>query len=189
MPEANLRSPRATLPAGRPSRPRGTPLTTSPTCARACCSRVTPAGCDGDPGRPCSPSRRRPTSTSSSGTETIDEIERREPAQLALTHFGVVDDVAAHLAELRAELDRWTAIVASGADGPEFARLARRSPPDEAAGDEEIAPLRPVVARATALPGQAGRDHCSRRCADPRAVRLVDRHHAPSRRRRPAAGG
>jgi glyoxylase-like metal-dependent hydrolase (beta-lactamase superfamily II) len=72
---------------------------------------------------------------------TIDEIERRAPAQLALTHFGVVDDVAAHLAELRGELARWTAIVAGGADAEEFARLARRSAPEETAGDEEIAPL------------------------------------------------
>ena len=35
---------------------------------------------------------------------TIAEIERRTPARLALIHFGVFDDVEAHLAQLRATL-------------------------------------------------------------------------------------
>jgi glyoxylase-like metal-dependent hydrolase (beta-lactamase superfamily II) len=38
---------------------------------------------------------------------TLDEIERRRPARLALVHFGVADDVERHLAELRARLVRW----------------------------------------------------------------------------------
>jgi glyoxylase-like metal-dependent hydrolase (beta-lactamase superfamily II) len=38
---------------------------------------------------------------------TLDEIERREPARLALVHFGVADDVQRHLAELRLRLVRW----------------------------------------------------------------------------------
>ena len=32
---------------------------------------------------------------------TLDEIERRDPQRLALIHFGVADDVASHLAEMR----------------------------------------------------------------------------------------
>jgi glyoxylase-like metal-dependent hydrolase (beta-lactamase superfamily II) len=40
---------------------------------------------------------------------TIDEIERRTPERLALIHFGVVDDVGAHLAQLRLRLDDWPA--------------------------------------------------------------------------------
>jgi glyoxylase-like metal-dependent hydrolase (beta-lactamase superfamily II) len=38
---------------------------------------------------------------------TLDEIERRRPARLALVHFGVADDVNRHLAELRMRLVRW----------------------------------------------------------------------------------
>jgi glyoxylase-like metal-dependent hydrolase (beta-lactamase superfamily II) len=41
---------------------------------------------------------------------TIDEIERRTPARLALIHFGVADDVARHLDELRARLAQWVAL-------------------------------------------------------------------------------
>ncbi len=36
--------------------------------------------------------------------ETLDEIERRSPNRLALIHFGVAEDVADHLAIMRAEL-------------------------------------------------------------------------------------
>ena len=32
---------------------------------------------------------------------TLDEIERRDPQRLALIHFGVAEDVASHLAEMR----------------------------------------------------------------------------------------
>ena len=41
---------------------------------------------------------------------TIDEIERRSPARLALVHFGMADDVARHLDELRARLSEWVAL-------------------------------------------------------------------------------
>jgi glyoxylase-like metal-dependent hydrolase (beta-lactamase superfamily II) len=40
---------------------------------------------------------------------TIDEIERREPTRLALIHFGVVDDPAPHLDQLRGRLHDWAA--------------------------------------------------------------------------------
>lgn len=56
---------------------------------------------------------------------TIDEVERRGAERLALTHFGLVTDVAHHLERLRAELDRWAGIVADGVGPEEFARLAR----------------------------------------------------------------
>src|SRR3954451_15052391 len=42
--------------------------------------------------------------------QTLDEIERRGPKRLALVHFGVADDVARHLGELRARLVEWTAL-------------------------------------------------------------------------------
>jgi glyoxylase-like metal-dependent hydrolase (beta-lactamase superfamily II) len=40
---------------------------------------------------------------------TIAEIERRDPARLRLIHFGVAEDPARHLAELRERLAAWTA--------------------------------------------------------------------------------
>jgi glyoxylase-like metal-dependent hydrolase (beta-lactamase superfamily II) len=52
---------------------------------------------------------------------TLDEIERREPACLALIHFGVVDEPEAHLEQLRARLSSWTADI-----GSEDAWLAKR---------------------------------------------------------------
>ncbi len=51
---------------------------------------------------------------------TIDELERREPARLALIHFGHAGDVNRHLADLRRRLDEWAAIVAGGASEEEF---------------------------------------------------------------------
>jgi glyoxylase-like metal-dependent hydrolase (beta-lactamase superfamily II) len=40
---------------------------------------------------------------------TLDEIERRAPARLALIHFGVVDDPGPHLEQLRERLRGWAA--------------------------------------------------------------------------------
>jgi glyoxylase-like metal-dependent hydrolase (beta-lactamase superfamily II) len=56
---------------------------------------------------------------------TLDEIERRVPERLALIHFGVADDVARHLAELRGRLATWSERVASGMSGEDFGRAAR----------------------------------------------------------------
>jgi glyoxylase-like metal-dependent hydrolase (beta-lactamase superfamily II) len=39
---------------------------------------------------------------------TIDEIERRRPARLALIHFGVVDEPEPHLEQLRRRLTEWS---------------------------------------------------------------------------------
>ena len=52
------------------------------------------AGVRIQPDRACSRRRRRPSSTSTRGSATLDEIERRAPERLALIHFGVADDVA-----------------------------------------------------------------------------------------------
>ena len=51
---------------------------------------------------------------------TLDEIERRAPARLALIHFGVAEDVARHLAELRRRLEEWVAL--EGVTEEEFTR-------------------------------------------------------------------
>ena len=56
---------------------------------------------------------------------TLAEIERREPARLALIHFGVVDDPADHLQRMSVELDRWAERVDSGMTEEEFVEAGR----------------------------------------------------------------
>ncbi len=57
---------------------------------------------------------------------TIEQIERRAPASLALIHFGVVDDgVEEHLASLRGTLGRWGERVEDGMDEAAFIAAAR----------------------------------------------------------------
>jgi glyoxylase-like metal-dependent hydrolase (beta-lactamase superfamily II) len=65
--------------------------------------------------------------------QTIDEIERREPARLALIHFGVVDDPGPHLDQLRRRLREWAA-----EDLPEDEWLRRRES-ERAAGSSDPA--------------------------------------------------
>jgi glyoxylase-like metal-dependent hydrolase (beta-lactamase superfamily II) len=72
---------------------------------------------------------------------TLDEIERRAPARLALVHFGVADDVGAHVAELRDRLARWSGRVRDGATSEEFVAAAvAEVPPDELAVYEDAVP-------------------------------------------------
>jgi glyoxylase-like metal-dependent hydrolase (beta-lactamase superfamily II) len=59
---------------------------------------------------------------------TLQELERRGPQRIALTHFGVFDDVERHLAELRERLARWAERVLQGMTQDEFV----------AAADEEL---------------------------------------------------
>jgi glyoxylase-like metal-dependent hydrolase (beta-lactamase superfamily II) len=56
---------------------------------------------------------------------TLDEIERRAPARLALIHFGVADDPQRHLGELRQRLPQWVDRVAAGATDEEFTESVR----------------------------------------------------------------
>jgi glyoxylase-like metal-dependent hydrolase (beta-lactamase superfamily II) len=64
---------------------------------------------------------------------TIDEIERRSPARLALVHFGIADDPDRHLTELRKRLGEWVERVDEGVTGEEFAAAARADVGDERA--------------------------------------------------------
>jgi glyoxylase-like metal-dependent hydrolase (beta-lactamase superfamily II) len=69
---------------------------------------------------------------------TLDEIEARGPKRLALIHFGVADDPAEHLAELRRRLRSWTERVGEGASEEQFeaaalAELGPDAPPYEQA--------------------------------------------------------
>jgi len=76
---------------------------------------------------------------------TIEEIERRAPGQLALIHFGVFDDVEAHLSALRETLARWAERVEDGMDEATFVAAARydveRVDPDLADDYDRAAPF------------------------------------------------
>ncbi|HXG76585.1 MAG TPA: MBL fold metallo-hydrolase [Gaiellaceae bacterium] len=56
---------------------------------------------------------------------TLDELERRAPARLALIHFGVFEDTEAHLGALRETLRRWAERVEDGMDEETFVAAAR----------------------------------------------------------------
>ncbi len=76
--------------------------------------------------------------------QTLDETERRAPRRLALTHFGVFDDVERHLAAMRETMRTWAQRVAHGMDEPTFVAAARAdvaaSDPDEADAYDRAAP-------------------------------------------------
>jgi glyoxylase-like metal-dependent hydrolase (beta-lactamase superfamily II) len=56
---------------------------------------------------------------------TLDEIERRAPARLALVHFGVADDPERHVRELRERLVQWVDRMAHDPTEEEFAESVR----------------------------------------------------------------
>ena len=56
---------------------------------------------------------------------TLDEIERRAPARLAVTHFGVFENVERHVAALRETMHAWAERVAHGMDEATFVAAAR----------------------------------------------------------------
>jgi glyoxylase-like metal-dependent hydrolase (beta-lactamase superfamily II) len=66
-------------------------------------------------------------------SRTLDEIQRRRPTRLALTHFGVADDPDAHVDQLRERLAAWAQRVERGASEEEFiaAGLADVAPDSE----------------------------------------------------------
>jgi glyoxylase-like metal-dependent hydrolase (beta-lactamase superfamily II) len=70
--------------------------------------------------------------------QTLDEIERRSPARLALIHFGVADDVPRHLDELRGRLRSWTERVGKGMTEDEFSRSAREELIAEGEADIDV---------------------------------------------------
>lgn len=76
--------------------------------------------------------------------QTLVETERRGPARLALTHFGVFEDVQEHIAGLRDTLHRWAERVGHGMDEATFVAAARAdcaaSDPDETKAYDRSAP-------------------------------------------------
>jgi glyoxylase-like metal-dependent hydrolase (beta-lactamase superfamily II) len=61
---------------------------------------------------------------------SLEEIEAWRPRSLAVTHFGGFDDVAAHLASLRAHLDEVETWAAEGDEASFVARLRDRAGAD-----------------------------------------------------------
>jgi glyoxylase-like metal-dependent hydrolase (beta-lactamase superfamily II) len=57
--------------------------------------------------------------------QTLSATERRAPARLALTHFGVFDDVLDHISRFRETLHVWAERVAHGMDEETFVAAAR----------------------------------------------------------------
>jgi glyoxylase-like metal-dependent hydrolase (beta-lactamase superfamily II) len=72
---------------------------------------------------------------------TLDEIEARRPERLALIHFGVAEDPAEHLAELRRRLRSWTERVGEGASDEEFEAAALAELGDDAPPYEQAMPF------------------------------------------------
>jgi glyoxylase-like metal-dependent hydrolase (beta-lactamase superfamily II) len=93
------------------------------------------------PGRYVAPVSPPPEFDPEAWHHTIDELERRAPARLALIHFGIVDDVTWHLAALREGLDRWTERVGAGMTLEEFSDAAVADAGDEADAVGRAAPF------------------------------------------------
>ncbi len=72
---------------------------------------------------------------------TLDELRRRAPARLALTHFGVATDVDRHLDELRSRLADWAARVAARPSEEEFVTFARADLGEESDAYDRAMPL------------------------------------------------
>ncbi len=72
---------------------------------------------------------------------TAAAIRAYAPERLALIHFGVHEDVDAHLDRFEAELDRWAGRVQSGMDVDEFVASARADAGAEADIYDRVAPL------------------------------------------------
>ena len=72
---------------------------------------------------------------------TLDELERRGAARLALIHFGIADEPREHLAELRRRLRAWTALVGDGASKEEFEASATKELGEDAPPYEQAMPL------------------------------------------------
>ncbi len=68
-------------------------------------------------------------------------IRKRAPDRLALIHFGVYEDVGAHLDRLDADLDVWAKRVGDGMELDEFVELARADAGSDVESYDKVAPL------------------------------------------------
>ncbi|MGB2952089.1 MAG: MBL fold metallo-hydrolase [Gaiellaceae bacterium] len=78
--------------------------------------------------------------------ETLDEIERRSPARLALIHFGVAEDPERHIGDLRNRLIAWARKVGDGLSEEEFIRAGLEELGDDATAYDHAIPLRQTYA-------------------------------------------
>ena len=76
---------------------------------------------------------------------SVDAVAAWDPARLAITHFGTVEDVAEHTAGIHAALDHWGALALElDEDAFTDAALAEmRSAPDPAAADAYVQAMPP----------------------------------------------
>jgi glyoxylase-like metal-dependent hydrolase (beta-lactamase superfamily II) len=72
---------------------------------------------------------------------TVDAIRARRPERLALIHFGVHEDVDAHLDRLELELDRWAERVRDGMEQEDFVDAARADAGVDADLYDRVAPF------------------------------------------------
>lgn len=77
------------------------------------------------PGEYVSPPTPPPDIDLAAWFRSIEEIERRRPRRLALTHFGVAEDPAEHLTRLWQRLVAWSELIRGGADEPSFVSTIR----------------------------------------------------------------
>ena len=97
------------------------------------------------PGRYVAPVAPPPDIDVEAWERTIDAIEERRPARLLLGHFGIADDPAFHLAELRAALSTWAERARVGSE-EDFVRAAEAdvgavADPDTAALFQQAGPF------------------------------------------------
>jgi glyoxylase-like metal-dependent hydrolase (beta-lactamase superfamily II) len=72
---------------------------------------------------------------------TTNAIRARTPDRLALIHFGVHEDVDAHLDRLELELDRWAERVRTGMEQQAFVDAARTDAGEDADLYDRVAPF------------------------------------------------
>jgi glyoxylase-like metal-dependent hydrolase (beta-lactamase superfamily II) len=72
---------------------------------------------------------------------TANAIRERSPDRLALIHFGVHDDVTAHLDRFDAQLDTWAGRVGGGMELDEFVELGRADAGADADAYDKVAPF------------------------------------------------
>lgn len=73
--------------------------------------------------------------------DTVAAIRARDPKRLALVHFGVHEDVTAHLDRLELELDRWKERVGAGMGQEAFVAAAQADAGEDAPLYDRVAPF------------------------------------------------
>jgi len=73
--------------------------------------------------------------------ESVAAMRARKPERLALIHFGVHEDVDAHLDRLELELDRWAERVGGGMEQQAFVEAAQADAGEDADLYDRVAPF------------------------------------------------